>query len=235
MLTLIAVQFTALICFFKYEVDVTLVDFLIDAHTEGYSTINGDLYGFDNDMHKAGVSQHLDVQQSIKQSIMDRLGCHQSFVIEKKNLLSEVLWEVVESVRVLEELAASESLSSTGAAGDEDSKDSRRQWGKALGFRRGLEEKMGNDDFEGVLKMVRSGVKSAGAKIGMRDGNGEGDVDMGDQMRKIEMVSDNKKKIEHGILVCSNIVREMEVQMLDMEEWLRSMEEVLGEFVRFEE
>ncbi|QSZ28958.1 hypothetical protein DSL72_003465 [Monilinia vaccinii-corymbosi] len=168
---------------------------------------------------------------SVKQAIAHRIAGHQTFVMDKEYSLVTVLWGVIEGVNALEELAevaSSASSSTDSTTGGEDSGASREEV-KMLGFRKEVEERMNKGDFEGVLKMVKSGLNKAGGKIGKGKFRVEEGSESADENMKI--VEESKNKVKHGLLAAWEILQEMEEEMKDVEGWLRGMEGVLGEAV----
>ncbi|ESZ91184.1 hypothetical protein SBOR_8435 [Sclerotinia borealis F-4128] len=116
----------------------------------------------------------------------------------------------------------------------DDTKDGEKAWtefnwkeGRVIGFRQEVEEKMEKSDFDGVLKMVKSGLTEAKTKIG-KDESEKGDEKM---VEKMLMVEESREKVQRGLQASREILREMEEEMRNMEGWLRGMEGVLGEVV----
>ncbi|KAA8567033.1 hypothetical protein EYC84_010118 [Monilinia fructicola] len=189
---------------------------------------------------KMDASQYL---LGVKQMVARRLACHGAFVADKKYALVMVLWEVIEGVYELEEGAEAEAASSFssfssspssmhGAAGGAASGTSREEV-KVVGFRQEVEARMQKSDFEGVMKMAKSGLGKAGATLGGKgkftmQGGSKGEEHFDARMK---MVGDSTTKVTEGLSAAWDILREMEEEMKDLEAWLRGMEGVLGEVV----
>ncbi|RAL63724.1 hypothetical protein DID88_003371 [Monilinia fructigena] len=184
------------------------------------------------------VGGHMDASQylvSMKQRVAKRLACHSTFVSDRKYALVMVLWEAIEGVYELEELAevAASSSSMDGATASAASGTSREEV-EVVGFRKEVEERMGKSDFEGVLKMVKSGLNRAGGKFG----KGKVKIEGGYRSKgkehfdeKMKMVEDSTRKVKRGLSASWEILHEIEEEMKEMEGWLRWVEGVLAEIV----
>ena len=86
--------------------------------------------------------------------------------------------------------------------------------------------------------MVRSGLRvfegkengKKGLHFKMQRGSKATDHD-GKTLLKSKQIEESKAKVKQGLLASWEILQEMEEEMTEMEEWLRSIEGVLGEAV----
>ncbi|KAB8291358.1 hypothetical protein EYC80_010039 [Monilinia laxa] len=171
------------------------------------------------------VGGRMDASQylvSVKQRVAKRLACHRTFVSDRKYALVMVLWEVIEGVYELEELAgvAASSFMNRGTGGA--ASGTSREEVKVVGFRKEVEERMGKNDFEGVLKMVKSGLNKAGGKFAKEKVKIEGGYrSKGEENfdEKMKMVEESTRKIKRGLLASWEILHEIGEEMKEMEGW----------------
>ncbi|KAF7854173.1 hypothetical protein EAF04_010470 [Stromatinia cepivora] len=188
---------------------------------------------------------------NIRQMIGNRIISHRKFVLEKKHSLTSVLWEMIEGVYGIEEIIAmatsyTDTDAGTGTTnnGEEaphylprnEHVENENIWtgipcqeGEITKFHKSIEEKMERGDIEGVLEMVSEslrGFRYLLEKKSREDGKSdEGMEKVREQMNGL--VEEKKRKVQRGVLVSGEILREMQSEMLGMEGWVGGMRDLL--------
>ncbi|KAF7884585.1 uncharacterized protein EAF02_004921 [Botrytis sinoallii] len=176
--------------------------------------------------------------------IGNRITCHRAFVTEKKSSLVKGLWDVIEGIYELEEMAAVSKTEDSSARhsgtqrvlqkGGGAADGVKEDWEKIIsfraevsymedqvtGFRKAVEEIMEKDDVEGVLNMVRKSLKGFGPNENFK----QGEKSDGNSEEKIKFAQESKDKVNRALSGLWEIFQDMDEEMKDTERWLRDTE-----------
>ncbi|TEY67462.1 hypothetical protein BOTCAL_0125g00260 [Botryotinia calthae] len=220
------------------------------------TNIDCGIFGKDAKMLDFKMGLGIDVSEYLLRTkfiIGDRITCHRSFMAEKKNSLAKGLWEVIEGISELEEMA-SDSKTDSGSADPANTRDSSARQllhDGAAGagktdrelvkvsqnpaypaaennrFRKEVEEKMEKNDVEGVLNMVKKSLEGLGPNAQFTQdetSDGESDAQSAEKMKSAQM---SKDKVDRALAVLQEIFQDMDEEMKDTERWVRNTETVL--------